>query len=111
MELRVRLADKFGCPISAVGQIVPAWEIPYWREHYAQEPWGFKGMDMIASKTAIQVASAMTKLKPGTGLKDFMFSSRFESGNLSNEEFDQLSPEEQSHYVQRQVSRAKMVLN
>lgn len=111
MELRVRLADKFGCPISEVGGRVPAWEVPYWREYYAKEPWGFKAWDMIASKTAMQVSSAMAKMKPGTGHRDFMFSSPYESGDLSNEAFDQLSPEEQAEYVQRQISRAKMVLN
>lgn len=91
--------------------MVPASELPIWRAHFAQEPWGFKAMDMLASKTAMQVSSSIGRLKPGTSFKHFMFQDRFESCDLSREEFDLLSKEEQDIYNDRQIRAAQMVLN
>lgn len=101
----------FGCPLWAVGEMVPASEMPIWRAHFEQEPWGFKALDQLASKSAFQIAQCSAALRPGTTYRDFMFTDRFESLELTEHEFSQLSDEEQSDYVKRQVLAAKRVLN
>jgi len=105
------LAALFGCPIYQVSEIVPACEVPLWAEYFHLEPWGFTGQDMIASKTAMYVCGSMAKLKPGVSHKDFMFTSRFESLDLTNDEFDALSQQERDIYVNKQIQQAQMVLN
>lgn len=91
--------------------MVPASELPIWQAHFAQEPWGFKAMDMLASKTAMQIGSAVGRLRPGASYKSFMFQDRFESCDLSQEEFDQLSKEEQNLYNDKQIRLLQMVLS
>lgn|SRR5690606_17028649 len=108
--LRVRLAVLFGCPISQVGKMVPASEWPIWRCYYEREPWGFKSSDMLLSKTAMQVAQASAKLKPGVTYRDFMFKDAFESGDLTRAQYEQLSPEEKSVYLDEQIKQMKKVL-
>lgn len=109
--LRVRLAELFGCPIIEVGQRVPAHEYPIWQAYFEANPWGFKGQDMLASKTALQICSAHTQLKPNASYSDFMFKDRFESLSLSQAEFDALSPQEQAKYNDMQIQQAQSVLN
>jgi hypothetical protein len=91
--------------------MVPASELPLWRAHFAKEPWGFEADDMLASKSAMQICGAIGKLKPGVGHKNFMFSDRFETCDLTQEEFESLSKEEQNMYNDRQIRAAQMVLN
>lgn len=91
--------------------MLPASELPIWRAHFAQEPWGFQAQDMLASKTAMHIGGAIGRLKPGTTYKAFMFQDRFESCDLSQEEFDALSKDEQDLYNDRQIRAAQMVLN
>lgn len=105
------MAALFGCPIYQVEQIVPASEVQLWAEYYHLEPWGFAGADMLASKTAMYVCGSNSQLKPGVSYKDFMFSNRYESLDLTQAEFDALSEEEQRIYVDKQVAQAQMVLN
>lgn len=111
VQLRVRLAALFGCPLWQVGQLVPASELPLWRVHFEQEPWGFRAMDRLASKTALQITAALGRIRPGTGVADLMFQDRFTSGDLTEAEFEELSPEEQNVYLERQIRKAMMVLN
>lgn len=101
----------FGCPIWRVGQIVPASEIPIWEAHFAAEPWGFKAQDMLASKLALQLGSVMGRVKPNASVSDFMFKDKFESGQLTRDEFNALSKEEQNIYCEREINRMKRVLN
>ena len=101
----------FGCPLWVLGDLVPASELPIWRVHFAQEPWGFKAMDMLASKSALQIGGAIGKLKPGANYRDLMFKDRFETCDLTHEEFELLSKEEQNIYNDRQIRAAQMVLN
>jgi hypothetical protein len=91
--------------------MVPASELSVWRAHFAQEPWGFKAMDMLASKSAMQISAVVGRLKPGANYRDFMFRDRFETCDLTQEEFDLLSKEEQDMYNERQIRAAQMVLN
>lgn len=91
--------------------MVPASELPLWRAHFTKEPWGFEGSDMLASKSSLQICSAIGKLKPGVGYKNFMFSDRFETCDLTHEEFELLSKEEQDIYNDKQIRAAQMVLN
>lgn len=109
--LRVRLAALFGCPVSRVGEVLPAWEWPIWRCHYAQEPWGFRGQDMLQSKAAMQIAQASAKLQPGVTYQDFMFRDKFETGDLSREEYERLSPEEKNIYLNQQIRLMQKVLS
>lgn len=90
---------------------MPASELPVWRAHFAQEPWGFRAMDMLASKTAMQISSSFAKLKPGASFRDFMFTDKFESCDLSQEEFNALSKEEQDIYIDQQIRAVQRVLN
>lgn len=101
----------FGCPIYRVGQLVPAGEMPLWRAYYAQEPWGFRASDMLQSKTAMQIAQASGRLKPGVGFADFMFKDRFESMELSDDEYQALSKEEKNLYLDRKIAALRKVLN
>lgn len=101
----------FGCPLWQVGEMVPACELPIWRAHFGQNPWGFKAADMLASKTAMQISQAVGRLKPGVSHLDFMFKDRFETCDLTQEEFDLLSKQEQDMYNDRQIRAAQMVLN
>lgn len=101
----------FGCPIYRVGQIVPAAEMPIWRTHYAQEPWGFRAQDMLQSKGTMQIAQASGRLRPGVTFKDFMFKDRFESMELSDDEYELLSKEEKNLYLDKKIAALKKVLN
>ena len=109
--LRVRLASLFGCPIWMVGEMVPASELPLWRAHFSREPWGFTAQDMSASKTAFQIGQVQGAVRPGTSYRDFMFTDPYESLSLTEEQFDELSEEEQLDYVRRQIALTKQVLN
>jgi len=111
LQLRVRLAVLFGCPISAVGDLVPASELPYWRIHYEQEPWGFKAQDMLFSKHAKQLSELSGRLRHGVTYRDFMFVDAFESLDLTDADFERLSQEEKDIYVRRKIAAAKMVLD
>lgn len=91
--------------------MVPASEIPVWEAHFASEPWGFKAMDMLASKTVLQLGNSMGRLKPGVNVGDFMFKDKFETGQLTREEFSELSKAEQNLYCEREINRMKRVLN
>lgn len=101
----------FGCPLWQVGELVPANELPIWRAHFAEEPWGFHAQDMLASKTAYQISQATGRLSRDAVYTDFMFQDRFDSGELSGDEFEMLSETEQKLYVERQIRAAQMVLN
>jgi hypothetical protein len=94
-----------------VGQLVPASEMPIWQAHFNAEPWGFEAQDMLASKSAFQIIQASAQLKSGTDFTDFMFRDRFETGDLDAEEFESLSEEEKTLYVNRQVALAQKVLD
>ncbi len=111
LQLRVHLAVLFGCPLWKVGEIVPASELAIWRVHFANEPWGFKAQDMLASKTAKQIFESTGRLRAGTSYRDFMFTDAFESLDLTHEQFALLSDAEQHDYVKRQIEAAKRVLN
>lgn len=82
-----------------------------WAEYYHLEPWGFNAQDMLASKTAMYVCGSNSKLKPGASYKDFMFTNRFDSLDLTHEEFNALSQQERDIYVNKQIQQAQMVLN
>jgi hypothetical protein len=90
--------------------MLPAWEWPIWRCYYEQEPWGFKSQDMLLSKAAMQISQASAKLKPGVTYKEFMFRDRFESGDLTDNEYKALSAEEKNIYLNRQISALRRVL-
>lgn len=91
--------------------MVPASEMPIWQAHFAAEPWGFQAQDMLASKTVLQLGGALGRLKPGVAISDFMFKDKFESGQLTREDFNALSKEEQNLYCEREINRMKRVLN
>lgn len=91
--------------------MVPASEVPIWEAQFAAEPWGFKAQDMLASKTAMQIGSSVGRLKPGVSVSDFMFKDKFESGGLTRDEFELMSKEEQSIYLDREIIKMKRVLN
>jgi hypothetical protein len=91
--------------------MVPASEIPIWEAHFASEPWGFKALDKLASKTVLQLGGAMGRVKPGVTVDDFMFKDKFENGQLTREEFNALSKAEQDLYCEREIRRMKQVLN
>lgn len=111
LKLRVRLAALFGCPIYRVAEIVPASEVPLWDEYFSKEPWGFVAQDMISSKSTMHICASNSSLKPGVNYTDFMFSDRFDSLDLSQEEFEALSEKERAIYADKQVRQAQMVLN
>jgi hypothetical protein len=91
--------------------MVPAGELPIWEAHFAAEPWGFKAQDMLASKSVLQLGQAMGRLKPGVSVGDFMFKDKFENGQLTRDEFNELSKQEQHLYCEREINRMKRVLN
>lgn len=101
----------FGCPIYKVAEMLPASEVQLWSEFYNLEPWGFRADDMLASKIAMQVCSGLSKLKPNVTYRDFMFSDRFESMDLTDQELEQLSQEERDLYINKLIRQAEMVLN
>lgn len=90
--------------------MVPASELPIWRAHFKAEPWGFHAQDMLASKTAYQIAQASGRVNQGTSYTDFMFKDAFDSGDLSSVDFDALSEQEQKIYVEQQIRAAQLVL-
>lgn len=90
---------------------MPASELPIWRVHFANEPWGFKAQDMLASKNAKQIFESTGRLRAGTSYREFMFTDPFESLDLTDEQFALLSNAERHDYVRRQVEAAKRVLN
>lgn len=82
-----------------------------WAAFYQSEPWGFRAQDMLVSKTSMQICSGLTKLKPGASHHDFMFKDRFESLDLTQQEFNALDDDEQSEYLDRQFQQMQKVLN
>lgn len=106
----MRLAALFGCPAWAVAKLVPASEVPLWLAYWQLEPWGFKAQDILLSKTAYQIQSPFRTNDSGD-FRDLMFYTREELLQLSDEEIDELSPDEQRAYIKRQVENMKRVLN
>lgn len=100
----------FGCPLWQVGELVPAHEIPIWRAHFNAEPWGFHAQDMLTSKAAFQIVQSQQSMVAGSSYSDFMFKDRFESCELTQAEFDELSEDEQVMYAEQQVKLAMKVL-
>ena len=90
----------WGCPIYMVGKYLPADEVPYWLELYENQPWGFRGLDRVMSKTALQVCSSNSKLKPNTSVMDFMWPDSYRDGHLSDDEFAGLSYQERESYIE-----------
>lgn len=81
--------------------------MPYWAVMWSQEPWGFRGLDLLTSKQALYSG----RFRAGTSASDLMIPDPFEDYELSQEEFDELTAEEQNDYVDKQFRLMQMVLN
>jgi hypothetical protein len=85
-------------------ELLPASELPIWRAHYSDEPWGFDAEDYLHSKNAFFTS---TVLKQGTGIKDLMEDDPYANLSLTPEQFEKLDDEEKNLYTERLVARAK----
>jgi hypothetical protein len=89
-------------------ELLPASELPIWRAHYNDEPWGFDAEDYLHSKNALYTS---TVLKQGTGIQDLIEDDPYANLALSPESFELLDEEEKILYTKRLVARAKASRN
>lgn len=83
--------------------MVPAGELPIWQVEFEREPWGFNALDQLLSKNALHVASAVGGVKEGVTVQDLMFTDRFETLQLTDDEIAALSEQERRYYRQKKL--------
>lgn len=84
--------------------MVPASELPIWKAHYQDEPWGYDAADYLQAKNAYYTS---TRLREGTTVSDLIDQSPYDNLSLTPEQFEALDEDEQKLYSQRLVNRAK----
>jgi hypothetical protein len=84
--------------------ILPASELPIWKAHFNDEPWGFDADDYLHSKNALFTS---TTLRAGVTVHNLMEQDPYADLSLTPEQFDRLDEEEQLLYSKRLVERAK----
>lgn len=82
--------------------MVPASEVPVWETHFEREPWGFNALDKLFSKNAMHIAQS-NGAKSELTVQDLMFSDRFDSLQLNENEIAALSEQERNFYLRKRL--------